>query len=57
MFDLPEDSPSVCVRKKITELRGKNNILEIKLDEANRLLKLSQSKEKHLTEGKYRFNM
>ncbi|KAF5903734.1 coiled-coil domain-containing protein, partial [Clarias magur] len=37
---------------KITELRGKNNILEIRLDEANRLLKLSQNKEKHLTEEK-----
>ncbi|XP_060791913.1 coiled-coil domain-containing protein 152-like [Neoarius graeffei] len=40
------------LEQKITELRGKNNILEIKLDESSRLLKLSQSKEKHLTEKK-----
>ncbi|XP_026797200.3 coiled-coil domain-containing protein 152 [Pangasianodon hypophthalmus] len=40
------------LEQKITELRGKNNILEIKLDEASRLLKLSQSKEKHLIEEK-----
>ncbi|TSX03290.1 Growth hormone receptor [Bagarius yarrelli] len=37
---------------KITELKGKNNILEIKQDEANRLLKLSQITEKHLIEEK-----
>ncbi|KAK3555395.1 hypothetical protein QTP86_015685 [Hemibagrus guttatus] len=40
------------LEQKITELRGKNNIFEIKLDEANRLLKLSQNKEKHLIEEK-----
>ncbi|KAL6469910.1 hypothetical protein MHYP_G00210290 [Metynnis hypsauchen] len=38
------------LEQKITELKGKNNILEIKLDESNRLLKFSQNKEKHLTE-------
>ncbi|KAF4077573.1 hypothetical protein AMELA_G00209510 [Ameiurus melas] len=40
------------LEQKITQLRGKNSILEIKLDEANRLLKWSQGKEKHLTEEK-----
>ncbi|KAM9451369.1 coiled-coil domain-containing protein 152 isoform 2-T2 [Clarias gariepinus] len=40
------------LEQKITELRGKNNILQIKLDEANILLKLSQNKEKNLTEEK-----
>uniref|UniRef100_A0A3B1IVG3 Coiled-coil domain containing 152 n=1 Tax=Astyanax mexicanus TaxID=7994 RepID=A0A3B1IVG3_ASTMX len=38
------------LEQKITELKGKNNIFEIKLDEINRLLKFSQNKEKHLTE-------
>lgn len=54
LIHLPDAGCSVYVHKKITELRGKNNILQIKLDEANILLKLSQNKEKHLTEGKYR---
>ncbi|GAA6101642.1 coiled-coil domain-containing protein 152 [Tachysurus ichikawai] len=40
------------LEQKITELTGKNNTHEIKLDEANRLLKLSNSKEKHLIEEK-----
>ncbi|XP_062867897.1 coiled-coil domain-containing protein 152-like [Trichomycterus rosablanca] len=40
------------LEQKITELKGKNNMLEIKLDETNRLLKFSQNKEKHLTEEK-----
>ncbi|XP_013990258.1 coiled-coil domain-containing protein 152 isoform X3 [Salmo salar] len=38
------------LEQKITELKGKNNILEIKLDETNRVLKFSQTKEKCLIE-------
>lgn len=38
--------------KKITEMKGENNTLEIKLDETSRFLKLTQNKEKELTEGK-----
>ncbi|XP_034780623.2 coiled-coil domain-containing protein 152-like isoform X1 [Acipenser ruthenus] len=33
------------LEQKITELQGNNNILDIKLDEASRLLKLGQTKE------------
>ncbi|XP_072517353.1 coiled-coil domain-containing protein 152 [Salminus brasiliensis] len=38
------------LEQKITELKGTNNILEIKLDEINRILKFSQNKERHMTE-------
>ncbi|XP_070298397.1 coiled-coil domain-containing protein 152 [Salvelinus sp. IW2-2015] len=38
------------LEQKITELKGKNNILEIKLEETNRVLKFSQTKEKCLIE-------
>lgn len=37
--------------KKITEMKGENNTLEIQLDETSRFLKLAQNKEKQLTEG------
>jgi len=40
------------VIKKITEMKGENATLETQLDETTRFLKLSQNKEKHLTEGK-----
>nr|XP_006012475.2 PREDICTED: coiled-coil domain-containing protein 152 isoform X2 [Latimeria chalumnae] len=38
------------LEQKIVEIQGKNNLLEIQLEEANRLLKLSQSKETYLKE-------
>ncbi|KAI4879689.1 hypothetical protein NFI96_032015 [Prochilodus magdalenae] len=50
-FSLLEQLTSIfCVHKKITELKGENNILEIKLEETNRLLKFSENKETNLTE-------
>ncbi|MGH0183803.1 UNVERIFIED_CONTAM: hypothetical protein FKN15_014722 [Acipenser sinensis] len=39
------------LEQKITELQGKNNILDIKLDEASRLLKLGQTKETCMKEA------
>lgn len=39
--------------QKITELQGNNNILDIKLDEASRLLKLGQTKETCMKEGRW----
>ncbi len=41
-----------CMIKKITEMKGENNTLEIQLDETSRLLKIAQNKEKQLIEGK-----
>ncbi|XP_076139528.1 coiled-coil domain-containing protein 152 [Alosa pseudoharengus] len=40
------------LEQKITDLRSKSSILEMKLEETNRFLKFSQSKEKHLTEDR-----
>ncbi|MGH0179715.1 UNVERIFIED_CONTAM: hypothetical protein FKN15_014218 [Acipenser sinensis] len=42
---------SALTHTKITELQGKNNILDIKLDEASRLLKLGQTKETCMKEA------
>ncbi len=41
-----------CMIKKITEMKGENNTLEIQLDETSRLLKIAQNKDKQLIEGK-----
>ncbi|XP_018603695.1 coiled-coil domain-containing protein 152 [Scleropages formosus] len=38
------------VEKAVSELMGKNTVLEVKLDETRRLMKLSQSREKYLKE-------
>ncbi|XP_015223554.1 coiled-coil domain-containing protein 152 isoform X3 [Lepisosteus oculatus] len=38
------------LEQKIAALRGKNNMLEIKLDETSRILKLAQSKENYMKE-------
>ncbi|XP_030623890.1 coiled-coil domain-containing protein 152 [Chanos chanos] len=42
------------IEQKLTELKGKSNIVEIKLEETNRLLRFSQSKEKCLIEERDR---
>lgn len=49
---------SVClafinVKQKITEVNGRNNKLEIMLEDANRLKKYYETKEKSLTEGEF----
>ncbi|KAG1943494.1 coiled-coil domain-containing protein 152-like [Pimephales promelas] len=40
----------IQLENKITEMKGENATLETQLDETTRFLKLSQNKEKHLTE-------
>lgn len=37
----------------MTEVNGKNNVLEIMLEDANRLVKFYLTKEKSLIEGEY----
>lgn len=39
--------------QKVTDLHGKNNSLEIKLEEATRLLNFNLNKVKSLTEGEF----
>ncbi|XP_046901312.1 coiled-coil domain-containing protein 152-like [Hypomesus transpacificus] len=41
------------LEQTITELKGRNNILEIKLDEADRVLKFAMTKEMFLIEGEW----
>ncbi|TRY97871.1 hypothetical protein DNTS_034116 [Danionella cerebrum] len=40
----------ILLEHKITEAKGENGILELRLDETNRLLKIAQNKENQLTE-------
>ncbi|XP_069740265.1 coiled-coil domain-containing protein 152 [Narcine bancroftii] len=40
------------LEQKTAEIQGKNNLLEIQLEEANRLVKLTQTKENCLKEGR-----
>ena len=46
-------SPEFLPKQKITEVNGKNNGLEIMLEDANRLMKFYLTKEKSVTEGKF----
>ncbi|XP_035464903.1 coiled-coil domain-containing protein 152-like isoform X1 [Scophthalmus maximus] len=41
------------LEQTITEVNGKNNLLEVTLEEATRLLKFHQTKEKSLTDGTF----
>lgn len=41
------------IKQQITETNGKNNVLEIMLEDANRLMKFYLTKEKSLIEGEF----
>uniref|UniRef100_A0A8C4IP92 Uncharacterized protein n=1 Tax=Dicentrarchus labrax TaxID=13489 RepID=A0A8C4IP92_DICLA len=41
------------IKQKITEVNGKNNMLELMLEDANRLMKFYLTKEKSLIEGEF----
>lgn len=46
------------MKQKITEVNDKNSVLEIKLEDANRLMKFCLTKEKSLIEGEFlRFHL
>lgn len=41
----------IFIKQNITEVNGRNNMLEIMLEDANRLVTFYQTKEKSLIEG------
>lgn len=41
----------IFIKQNITEVNGRNSMLEIMLEDANRLVKFYQTKEKSLIEG------
>lgn len=41
------------IKQTVSEVNGKNSMLEMKLEDADRLVKFHQSKEESLTEGEF----